>query len=267
MTDHERTEDFKTSCKTCVFAQWEEGVQIDTCDMGRLEKYIDRGQTESHPDGYQVIQTICNACRGTKWMSQLPLNTNLVAAVEDEIKVSVAFIIVVTEQNTEKMFKLLHERLNECVNQKQIAPSEIILLVQNTKAKSSEIYEMANEICGNVACKLVRIVDELLPLDSCLDLAVQNISKSRYYCVVYLTHRISVNTIKLINQLINNDLRIISVIKPAYGFSGLVVQTMLHKIFGGNKLLPIHEKIEEAAKVQGKTDFILRWDEVWNYQE
>ncbi len=265
MDQSERTEDFKTSCRSCIFAEIEDNTQLD-CELGRLETYIQRGKAQIQNDGTYIIDTICNACRGVTWMKQQPYNENLIASVEREIQIALSFVLVSMNDDPDTILTTLGQRLSNCVNQKLIAPKQIIVVIKSLNAINQEMYDIIADYCGDIPFKLVKIVDNTCDIDRCVDLGVQHV-RSRYYCVSYLTHSIPLTLISALNNLINYELRSVSMIKPICGYSGLVVQNMLHKIFGGNRVMPLYEKVIEAAQLQDKLDNILSWEELWNNQK
>lgn len=269
MTSDERTEDYKTSCQQCIFAQWTDGVQLENpgCDLGRLEKFIAKGKATSHPDGYHIIETVCNTCRGPAWMNNQPLNADLVTLVEEEIKVSVDMILASIDDESEVVEKLLPHRLNECANQKFVTPKQIIVVFKNKEMSSQTIYDILGDCCKKIPYLLVKVIPDHYDFARSLDMAVQHV-KARYYCVVQLEHNIPINMLNTLNELINDQLESVSMIYPRYGgYSGLIIQTMLHKIFGGNRVEPIYDKIMEASKLQGKEDFVHTWEDLWIRQK
>ena len=60
---------YETACKNCLFAVYDHKTQIG-CQLGRLEKYIERDEViEAFDDEaeFYVIQGICNTVRQTEW--------------------------------------------------------------------------------------------------------------------------------------------------------------------------------------------------------
>jgi hypothetical protein len=261
MTIDEKTEIFITSCKPCIFAQWQDGVQLDTCDLGRLEKYIQQGRTQSHPEGYHTITTVCNACRGETWANH-NVGRNLISKVEEEIQVETTFILLSVDEDATKIVNLLPELITKCVNQIQVKPKQILVVIKNKDVNYNYVLNILNDLCVDVEFKLIKVLEESADRLRCLDLGVQKCT-SRYYAVFDLRSNIPKNFIQTLNNLINIDLKTISMIKPICGISGMVVQTFLHKIFGGNKEAPIYEKIEEAAKDQARIEYIYDWEKLW----
>ena len=261
----EKTASFTTSCKTCIFAQWQDGVQTDRCDLGRLEKYIDFGKTLPHPEGYHTITTICNTCRGEVWANQ-HLGKNLVSSVEKEVEIRMDIILLSIDDSFDVVNKKLPDQISSCINQKRIKPKEIIVVVKNKEVIAPTIYNILNEMCEDIPHKVIRIIDYSFSTEQCLDMAVQK-CKSQYYAVFSLLSKIPVNLIERLNDLINNQLRNVSMIKPIEGINGMVVQTYLHKVFGGNKNMPIYEKVQEAAQLQNQSEYIISWEDLWKTQE
>ena len=266
MQGDERTEDYKTNCSTCVFAEWEEGVQLG-CELGRLEHYIAQGKAVPQEEGYYILETVCCACRGEEWLKAQPIDRSAVSIVEEEIQIPVAFVVVSLDDDPSTLENMIRRRVAECANQKVISPREIIVVVKNEDANSQVLYDVIREEAGEIPNLLVRVVNPKYDFGRCLDMGVSHV-KAPYYCVVQLEHNIPTNMLSIINDIIHVDMRPVSMIQSRFGgYSGLVVQTLLHKIFGGNKGQPLHEKLEEAAKMQGKEAYILDWEDLWTRQK
>jgi len=265
MTLDEKTESFTTSCKPCIFAQWEEGVQKDDCDLGRLVKYKQQNKATPHPDGYFIIQTVCNACRGEVWANH-NLGRDLVTKVEEEIRLKLAFVLYSIDEDREKVLRKLPDKVRECVRQKQIKPEQIVVVIRNFAIEYNEIFSILKEECGDIEFKLIKIIDLSANFERCIDMAVQK-CYSRYYATFDLCSNIPANLIQTLNNIINVDLKPLSMVMPNYGTSGLIIQTSLHRIFGGNKEQPIYTKIIEASKIQQKEDYIYTWEQLWKTHE
>lgn len=266
MSEDEKTEKFNTSCSPCIFAQWEEGVQKDDgCDLGRLEKYKDTNRVHTHEDGYFIIDTICNACRGESWANH-NLGRNLIAKVEEEIQIKLAFILLSMDDDAERIVKGLPELVKKCISQEQIKPQQIIVVIKNNIVSYNQLFNILSDECDNIEFKLIKVIEPEADLYRCIDLAVQK-CYSRYYAIFNLNSNIPKNLIKTINNVINYELKPLSMVTPYCGMNGLIIQTALHRIFGGNKEFPIYDKIVEASKMQGSENQIYTWETLWNNRE
>jgi hypothetical protein len=266
MTTDERSVKFTTGCQPCIFAEVYDGEQIG-CDFNRLEKYIQQSKTEyNQTTRYFTINTICNACRGEEW-ANVHLGKNLIAAVEDEIKIPLDFILMSIDDDAQEVLKQLPNLVKRCVNQDRIKPKKIVCVLRNTSVKSNEVNDILRECCDEVVeYQLVRVLDFTADTHRCLDMGVQK-SDSRYYAVFGLIDRIPKNLILILNNLINNQLKSVSMVQPICGLKGMIVQTALHRIFGGNRAMPLYEKVVDAAKIQDKMDNIFTWEQLWKREE
>ena len=263
MTTDERSVKFTTGCQPCIFAQYFEGKQTG-CDMDRLDKYIQQNKAEQDKDsGYYTITTICNTCRGEEWANK-HLGKNLIAAVEEEIKIPLDFILMSIDDPAEEVLRQLPDLVKKCVNQERIRPKKILLVLRNTSVKSSEVNKILRECCDDlVEYQLIRVLDFTADTHRCLDMGVQK-SDSRYYATFGLGNSIPKNLILILNDLINNQLKSVSMIEPICGFNGMIVQRALHTLFGGNRAdMTIYEKVIDAAKIQNKMDYIYTWKQLW----
>jgi hypothetical protein len=262
MTVDEKTENFSTSCKNCIFAQWENGVQVDNgCDLGRLEKYNQQNKVKTHEDGYFIIDTVCNTCRGESWANR-NVGKNLISLVNDEIKITLDFVLLATEEKD--IYKKLPDLINQCVKQKMILPKKIFIVIPK-HVNAIPIYNMLQEEFSETQHEIIKIVDEKCSELECIDIAIKRV-KSRYYAIFDLSSKIPVNLIQVLNELINTHLKSLSMVKPFYKNNGLILQTTLHRIFGGNKNAPIHEKITEVSIIQQKTENVYEWEDLWKRQ-
>jgi hypothetical protein len=269
MTTDEKSVQFTTGCKPCIFAEVYDGEQIG-CDFNRLEKYIQQGKAEyDQTTRHFTIQTICNTCRGEEWANK-HVGRNLIAAVEDEIKIPLDFILMSIDESPKDVLKNLPDIIKKCVNQERIKPKKILLVLRNTNIKSTDVNEILQECCDEVhfgvEYQLIRVLDFGADIHRCLDMGVQK-SRSRYYAVFSLTNNIPKNLILVLNDLINNQLKSVSMVEPICGFNGMIVQTALHRLFGGNHVMPIYEKVLDAAKIQDRMDNIFTWEQLWKRQE
>jgi hypothetical protein len=53
-------------------------------------------------------------------------------------------------------------------------------------------------------------------------------------------------------------------VEPICGLKGMIVQRALHTLFGGNRAMPLYEKVIDAAKIQDKMNYIYTWEQLWN---
>ena len=263
MTD-ERTANFATSCGSCVFAQWDDNKQTG-CDLDRLVKYIktDRAQYDEEKNCF-IISTICNTCRGEHWANK-NLGKNLVATVEDEIKLSVDFMILILDQDMEKIEKRLPNLLRQCINQKSIKPKNINVVLKSETVRSANVHKIIlDEDDKDIKFNLIRILDLSYDIGQCIDSAMKK-SKSNYCAIFMLCDNIPSNLLRALNHIINVELKSVNMIEPYSNFSGLIIQPNLYKLFGGNKNFTIYHKVKEAAKIQEKEKNIMTWEKIWTY--
>jgi hypothetical protein len=263
----EKTAKFATSCGTCIFAEYKDDKQIG-CDLGRLKKFEAKGKVKPDPTNtFSIIQTICNTVRGTTWANN-HLGQNLIAAVEQEIKIDLDFVLFSIEDSSEKIMKQMPELVNLCVQQKHIKPKNIICVVKNRDIRYRTLYSNIQDITSihDIPFQLVNVIDEESDIFRCIDMGVSK-CHSRYFSTFTLTDNIPSNLISVLNTKINVDLQPIILVEPYVQFSGMVLQTSLYKLFGKNHGIPIFEKIREEVEIQENKEMAITWEQLWNHQK
>jgi hypothetical protein len=117
----ENVKKFSTSCNNCIFAEHNVTFPASKqtgCQLGRLEKFKEQDRVELQPQGYYIIEGICNTCRGETWQSaQLG---NAIAAVERETHVSLDFVVYDADGSAAGVVRRVESLVNSCVKQKQM---------------------------------------------------------------------------------------------------------------------------------------------------
>jgi len=259
----EKSVKFVTKCHSCIFCQWKNDRQIG-CDLEKLKKYIRSEQAawDDTTNSY-IINTICNTCRGEVWANS-HLGKNLISIVDKEVEISLDFLLLITNSTKYAILRYLHDTIDKCVNQKQIPPRKIYILLRDSGVKPEEIYPIVQESCGDIKFEIVYFVNMTLDLLDCIDHVVRK-SKSRYYAVFNIFHNIPSNLICTLNDLVNNKLEHVIMVTPEYDIDGLIVETTAHKFFEGNKGLSLINKINTAAEDSSKRKYVFTWEELWTY--
>lgn len=253
---------FRTSCEKCVFAQFNTETQTG-CDLGRLEKFKKTNRTEEHENHYQILG-ICNTCRGEKWANNY-LGKNLVAQVQKEIEVKLDFVLLSINNDPIFIHNELPDLVLSCINQKRIKPKNIIIVVKNKALNYKKLYNDINEMfygVDDIKFQLMQVIDPDSNIDTCLDMGVAK-CKSHYFASFELGSNIPLNLITVLNTKLNHELKRINLVEPTRNFDGMILQTMLYKLFGKNHNMPIYEKIIETKQHQDSPIEILKWDELW----
>ena len=271
MTTDERSENFFTKCEPCIFKAYspksilgEEEWKQSGCGLGRLKIFQAQDKVQLD-NGHYVIKGVCNTCRGESWAQQNN-HFNLITKVYDEIRISLDFILTSLDNTKKDVVGDLAELVSQCLAQKQIKPKQIILVIKNKNIDYNELFNIIRELCGDIKFNIVRIVDQEADVHTCIEMGVQK-SRSRYYAVFGDQERIPTNLITTLNEIINQQLKSLSMVRPYDGYNGLILQRMLHRIFGGNRVMPIYEKIEDAATIQNSQANLYTWEELWKTPE
>ena len=238
-----------TLCKSCVFAQWNNG-QIG-CEQGRLEIFKKKGLAELiEPEKYYKINTLCNRCRTGKW-----LLTHKKEDVINETQVKVDIILLNNDLDTNKIESNLDIALNH-IRKNTIKQQQIIF--GTVPLNYVWYYKLLSEKC-KMKFQLIRPIDpqtKLGLLDFCARKADGN-----YYVVAeldqdteFLSHIVDDLEVSL-----NDKLERFVMIPPLAELNGLVVQTYAHKKLYGNEGEPLVDKITKLAKEQNKEGLVGSW--------
>lgn len=265
----------KTSCKTCIFAQFDNDVQTG-CSFGRLEKFKhqDKAKFDNEQNSF-IIQSVCNTCRSEKWAAQHQTE-NLIAAVEREIQIDLDFVIIAMgELDYAKIIDRAVKRSGECINQKRIKPKNIVIVSDSKDLNYPKLRNTIMEFIPDgqdINIKVVKALDDNLSLYNYLDTGVQKCT-SRFFATFEIDEIIPVNLIETFNTTINTDLKQIVMVKPYNKLNGLIIQKSLYHLMQyfdkvndeGN--LSIVEKVEKInMEVRSENNYI-NWDELWNHQK
>ncbi len=258
--DQKRTE-FKTTCNTCVFATWnDEYTQQIGCELGRLDKFKEKGQAELIEDkagfSYYHIKRFCSTCRDENWSKGLD---NPVASVLSETKVR-ADIIIYDNEDSPVWKENVHKSLDGVYAQ-TIKPRKIIIGFYKKLGKLDTIkIRLNNEGIRN---EIVNVIKECPIVNPYFDELIRK-CHSTYYILCKSGEVLEPTAIERLNHLINHDLDFVSMIEP-YGESltGLTVQTLLHNTVGGNNNITIQEKIKELATNQNSIHMIKKWQNIY----
>ena len=264
MTDQQEApiEKFTTSCKSCVFAEYE-GTMQRGCGLGRLDTFLEQGRATRHNRdadvSHYIIDGICNASRGKEW-SVRNATCNLEATVEREVQITMDFVLFSVDEDHTTLIKRVERAVSSCVKQETIKPKSIVLVIKNSASIFQELYGAVQELTEpyGVPFQLVRVVENDADTGRSLEMGIDK-CKSQFVAVFELAGSIPSNIIYRLNQLINYDLARMVMIEPVVGYSGLIIPNNVFKLLGKNYNIPIYEKIREVAEEQDREYMILPW--------
>lgn len=273
--NEERTINLETRCHECIFAKFENNIQIG-CELGRSDKFQKQGKAKrvflDNTEAFQ-ISTVCNTYRDKVWAETSSQADNidsdnikmLADCVRDFVTVPVSYIIVEQsndgpEEVSRKIAKTAADILTH-----DILPKSVIFVVDN-----DEMFEDINKVLdtidmilidSGIEYRLVRNLETPVEYYRLLDVGVSK-TKTVYYTHCKLGDTIPKDTISLLDHAVNNNLWTVSYVEA--GEDGVeVIQTGLHKIVGGNEAAYLRDKVHKLAESQEVTHkMIYTWDQL-----
>jgi hypothetical protein len=253
---------FETHCAKCIFATYTYGTQTG-CEHNRLNKFKNLQRARLMNNAY-VIDGICNTCRWRKWEAANS-GLNLIKAAKREVQIRMDVAIVASNQDTVNIEQIC-KAVNDCVKQ-TMKPLHIIVALQHPDINYRLLYQQLYEIVDqyDIQLRVVRVTDQEADISSCVNMALAK-CKAQYAAVFLPNATIPPNFIQLFDNVINKELKRVLMVRPEYGYSGLIIQLPLFNQFGKNHNMPIFTKIDETAELQENTEAIITWNELWNQE-
>lgn len=238
----------KTSCKTCVFAIFDNNNQSG-CKFNRLNVFSKREKLINSQDDtgtFYIIDTICNACRDAKWAEKYenPMN-QVLKEIEPRIH---AFIV----DRSDDDFILVKNRIMATVqslNKSIVKPIVIHLVIQNYKL-TTEIIDILNLVKSkfgqNTKLTITYSLDRDLDMvDSAISLVEQP-----YYMIIKSGEKLSKDYINKFHYAINSDMKPVVMTDKIY-------LTGLHRSLGGNKIETYKNSDGETITLNSLHDKIM----------
>jgi len=252
---------FKTSCETCVFAEYQPSGQVG-CEVDRLEKFHKQGRTELQPKGYYIIDGFCNMCRGPMW-GEKHFGENLIAVAEKESQVQLDFVLLSVDDNVDTVVRRIPELVNSCLNQ-TVKPRNIIVVVKNAELQYQPLYDSIQELTSiyEIPFQLVRVVESDATVQRCLNMGARK-CKSLYFASFTLDGNISLTLIDMLNQKINYEMQKPVMVESGRGYNHFIIQTGLYKLLNRDPDTPVYDIVRDLAKDQDREEQILTWEQLW----
>ncbi len=257
-----------TSCKLCVLAEYEGNVQVG-CQIGRLDKFKDGGavldiQSDEDKDYFMIRNRVCNACTQESVVEGIP-SRKWEETIMKRIGVRCNMAVYVGPNHT---FYDALQTLDSIVNQEHPA-YEIKVLLQG-KHDVGEYMALMNNYKLSIPWIVQEIVYEIEDLDKqkwtsnylmALDLTMENI-KSTYYSVSNAGYEYSSAFLSTINRALNIDLNRFVALLPDADGNGSLLQRGFHKLVGGNRSMPVFDKLAEIAEIEDTAFLIKRFEDL-----
>ena len=282
----------QTMCDGCVFAEYEEldGGRLSQigCQAQRFDKLAKNGARilkvvdEEEERDFVVIQDrICNMLRGEEWkIGVKDKDKDIYELARKEILLNCTVLIYLGPgQSVEDAY------MTAQAIQKQEVPATSTLIVNNSGIApadflrewrtrqitfSSEMIDIPWKMEYIVEFQYQEFLDTLADATEdekeklnkqmrlrCIDLGVQK-TKTIYYAFFNAGDSIPSNYLSDIDEAMNDDLiRFLALDPKNRSYSGLLMQTALHKQIGGNKERPCIDKVITQTENQECPNLVL----------
>jgi len=232
-----------TSCKNCIFAEYEENTQVG-CTAGRLDVFRNREEEiieayDEEKEFYVIDKRICMYKRPESWKhADLP-HDEQITTIKEEIKIPLHVIIMGED------FDDICKTINSLVAQ-EVQPAHITVLrpygsvLHDTKIRTITSYLDQS----GIPWKLQNILNPDVEPEKYEDLVV-DIAKPRYYMTLNAGCEIPSDTIRILNEKINEELFRFYVLTPNSEGNGWTVPWMTYQLFNGNKKGSLLDKLKD----------------------
>lgn len=217
-----------TACAHCTFRiNNEKGEQV-SCELGRLEKFLEKNQAHKEKDFY-IIERFCNTCSAEQISKETILKQR-----------EISYCLIVYGWNDYWQTLKSIPKLN-------IKPKEVYVILDDTKLLNKKKYDEYSEIFKNTEIPLtfktyfdgsdhLKMIDEIIQK-----------TKTQYYS--YIKRPIPRDFVDKYNQMINYDMDLFNAhIKKTYLNS--FIACYLHRLVYGNSGKIVTDKIKELLDMQ-----------------
>jgi hypothetical protein len=260
-----RTYEFLTSCAECIFAE-RNLLEQTGCKFDRLSKYEKQGiEIQSDEAGNKIIGTFCNTCRTEEAANKY---TDTLTEVRKEVAIKVAVLVNVESlTDYDEAILNLTDTVLSCFNAR-LRPTEIQILVRNPEMQKNivktqhylqELFEKHN-IKGMIF-QLHNVLNSKKNRRQALSECMKR-SESTYYYTVVSGDKIEPDIFAKADYAINDEMVRFTMVEATNGKYGSLIQTKVHKGFGGTQEIDIVDKIRMAAKEQELPHMIKTWEEI-----
>jgi hypothetical protein len=253
---HEKSININTLCRDCVFAVFNEQLtKQEDCRFNRLERFIASGRAELVEDEetnlkYYKINTFCNRCRNSDWAKDYE---NPDERVIEQTITRLGYVLIANSDNN-----ITLSTLKSLLSQ-NIKPTKIAVVFYNAYHNLINFREKIKGIEAKI--DIVNVIDKD-DMNHLLDHGYRRLLNTNYMVSVKAGFELPKSFSSKLDNLINEDLKQISLVTTEDYPNGLCIQTKLFNLLGGNFYEPLIDKIEKLAKEQNLGSMIIPYTEV-----
>ena len=251
-------------CHGCVFAQFAPGkttLMQYGCDFDRPRKFEEGGtKVNRNPDHgfFEIPGRLCNLYRNDSWGANTMVATDkLMDVARQEVSLKVdALIYADTESSLYDVKTTIYSLLLQ-----NPLPNKIVILKHNDVFEVTDIISMLRDLDMQGVPWSVMDCAADLELPALVDDAVRNLN-GMYYAVFTAGAEIRRDFLNRLDRAYNDECKSFLMIEGDTEGNGIVLNTYMHKLVGGNKNKLLAQQLHEAARDQGWERMIMRFDEL-----
>lgn len=256
-----------TSCKECVFAEYEEKTQTG-CKTGRLDKYREKGvdiieAEDLEENEFFVIESWCNHYRDKDWAESKDISedqeSNLLNKMREETVPPLGFLVLFDKNST-------LDDLNLTIEQIKLVEDKIsyIIISDSSEEEYTTMVDNCQKVFGEESehdWKLSKLVEKDAENLRSIDLVFSHI-KNGYYYVLKSGQEPVTNIVELLDKRTNDELDPVAYVKFSDDDIPYAAQATMHKYLNGNYGMPLIEKIKGIQSEDGSKISV-----VWSLEE
>lgn len=260
-----------TSCKDCVFAEYEMtskastlGVPVMTktqvgCHIGRLDKYRAQGaeivQAYDDEAEFEIVDgRSCPAFRHhlSEWAKKVHPD-NRADAVRQEMTIRTdVLVILISAGDVDHM-----QRTFDSLKKLALKPSSVVVLNNGSGVKMGKLVATLNKVAGGLNWNVVDVVEKRadgspVDLSRCIDIAVPKM-KGHFYTILLPGDQLPEKFTAELDKAVVDEMGRFVILEPNSNGVGLTVSLGFHKapMINGNKAVPA------AALEEGGDEHLL----------
>lgn len=258
-------------CKDCIFARYATNQEQVSCSLNRHDKL---GVAKMIDNSFE-LKRYCNAFRPKEWVQQLSFEDSLNSEkiVLQEVYPRIGFFIKLntSESNAIDALELTINSISK-INGRQ---ASYIVVINDKVEYNEEIWGLFIKYFGEKSSitkyHIVQIQEKPEKIIQIIDEAFGKAENGWIMCTSSGL-RVKPETLDRLHELLNKEMKQITMVEPHDGFNGLIFPAYLFKFLNGNKtkvfrdeMVDSHEFMEKVknAEERGKTKTIMTWKEFY----
>ena len=259
----------QTNCKGCVFAISENGEQSG-CKLNRSAKL---GVDTTAEDGDFILSRFCNTYRPNAWFDDLTFDESLnpESTVMKEVACRLGFFVYLDTTDGDNAIKELTKTMDSICKMENGPPAYVAVVTPKVEF-NEEIWSMFVERFDETDTKyhVVQMESHPKQIVRVLDTAFAHAAQNGWIYSTTSGQEIPSDVLVRLNNLINVNMKQITMIEPYEGFNGLMFPAYLFKFLNGNKVKMFDDENVDsrafidkmkAADKRSEVRTILTWEE------